>query len=404
MTQDQSYVPSIKILNNYARVLIKFALNSGAGVKPGEVVAINVPDIAKPLAKALQKITLEAGAHPMIRLLPTGFEADFYNLASPAQLEFFPTAYQRARTNLIDHTVSIIADPDPYELANIPPDKIFRALKSRKRLRDWLNDKENRGKFTWTAALWGVEAKANLVGLSLKDYWQQIINACFLDQEDPIKAWKEVATLQRKILTKLNNLEIDHLKVVGQDVNLVVKIGPERSWQGGSGRNIPSFEFFTSPDWRGVEGEITFNQPLYRYGNLIEDVSLVIKAGKVIKARAKKGQKFLDQMIKTKNADKIGEFSLTDRRLSRITHVMAETLYDENIGGPFGNTHLALGMAYQDCYKGDPSKLKKSDWKRLGYNDSAEHTDIVSTTDREVTAILSDGSELKLYHQGQFLI
>jgi len=53
-------------------------------------------------------------------------------------------------------------------------------------------------------------------------------------------------------------------------------------------------------------------------------------------------------MIATENADKVGEFSLTDARLSRISHFMAHTLYDENMGGPYGNTHIAVGLAYRD--------------------------------------------------------
>jgi aminopeptidase len=81
---------------------------------------------------------------------------------------------------------------------------------------------------------------------------------------------------------------------------------------------------------------------------------------------------------------------------------MADTLYDENVGGPFGNTHLALGNAYQDTYAGDPSTLTQEDWQRLGFNESAIHTDIVSTTDRTVTAILRDGSERVIYAAGQF--
>ena len=49
-------------------------------------------------------------------------------------------------------------------------------------------------------------------------------------------------------------------------------------------------------------------------------------------------------MIAQENADKVGEFSLTDKRHSRITKFMATTLFDENMGGEFGNTHIALGM------------------------------------------------------------
>lgn len=40
--------------------------------------------------------------------------------------------------------------------------------------------------------------------------------------------------------------------------------------------------------------------------------------------------------------------------------------------------------------------------ERLGYNTSAVHTDIVSTTDRTVTALLRDGSERVIYQDGHF--
>ena len=103
-------------------------------------------------------------------------------------------------------------------------------------------------------------------------------------------------------------------------------------------------------------------------------------------------------------ADKIGEYSLTDSRLSRIDKFMAETLYDENFGGMFGNTHLALGSAYKDSYPGDASSLTKEQWDALGYNDSVVHTDIISTKNREVTAWLPDGSTRVIYKDGHFLI
>ena len=401
---EQNYIPDQEILYKYAQVLVRFALNSGKGVQKGDVVQIAVPDVAKPLAKQLQKVVLEAGAHPMIRLLPTGFDADFFTYASDEQLQFFPKRVIKARTNLIDHSISIIAEPDPEELKSVDHRKIFLARDSKKLYRDWLTEKENKGQFTWTCALWGVQAKADMVGLSLKEYWQQIIQACFLDTEDPIAKWREVFALQKSFLKKLNNLSIESVHILGEDVDLKIKLGANRQWVGGSGRNIPSFECFTSPDWRGTEGWIRFNQPLYRYGNVIEGIELSFKKGLVVEAKAKKGEQVLKQMLKTKHADKLGEFSLTDNRLSRITHVMAETLFDENIGGPFGNTHVAIGMAYKEALRGDPSVPAKKDWKAWGFNDSAEHTDMVSTTNRTVVATLTDGSKVTIYKDGQFTL
>ena len=98
----------------------------------------------------------------------------------------------------------------------------------------------------------------------------------------------------------------------------------------------------------------------------------------------------LKEMIAQENADKVGEFSLTDKRHSRITKFMATTLFDENIGGEFGNTHIALGNAYKDTFTGDISKVSDEEWNEMGYNSCPKvHTDIVSTTNRTVTAILA---------------
>ena len=109
-------------------------------------------------------------------------------------------------------------------------------------------------------------------------------------------------------------------------------------------------------------------------------------------------------MIATKNANRIGEYSLTDKRHSRITKFMAETLFDENMGGPYGNTHLALGMSYRDTYAGDVSKLTTKQAEALGFNDSSVHTNIISTTRRTVTAHLKNGSKKVIYKDGKFVL
>ena len=44
----QNYQPPQKIIERYAQILVNFALNSGTGIKKGEVVRLVVPDVAKP--------------------------------------------------------------------------------------------------------------------------------------------------------------------------------------------------------------------------------------------------------------------------------------------------------------------------------------------------------------------
>jgi len=81
---------------------------------------------------------------------------------------------------------------------------------------------------------------------------------------------------------------------------------------------------------------------------------------------------------------------------------MANTLYDENYGGRFGNCHLAVGSSYADTYDGDPSELTREAKKKLGFNDSALHWDLVNTEKKTVTAYSNDGGRAVIYDNGMF--
>ncbi len=399
-----SYQPSEEILEKYADVMINFALNSGEGVKPGEVVQLRVPEVAKPFLVALRRAVLKAGAHPLVFFTPDDMAREFFELANEEQLTFFAEKYHKGTVDQIDHTVAILAETNKKELDGIDSKKIMASQKALKPYMDWRRQKESDGKYTWTLAMWGTQQMADEVGMSLEEYWEQIIEACYLREERPAEKWKELYETLYSYRDKLDALAIEKLHVEAENTDLWVKLGDNRKWLGGSGRNIPSFELFVSPDWRGTEGRIQFTEPLYRYGALIENAYLEFEDGRVVKATATKGEDLLNEMIAVENADKAGEFSLTDRRFSRITKFMGETLYDENVGGEFGNTHIAVGSAYRDSYTGDPAKVSEGEWAEMGYNNSVVHTDIVATSNRTVTAFLKDGSSLVIYKDGQFAI
>ncbi len=398
------YIPPKSLLVNYAHILVDFALGGGTGIKPNEVVYLQYDAPAEPLALAVYQRILEKGGHPIVKSNEVDFSKDFYQVANNAQLEFFPRKYMKSMVETIDHRVYLMADRDPLFLRKIDPAKIMKANKSKKLIKKWLFEKEDKGKLTWTIALYGTEGMAREAGLNLKEYWEQIIKGCYLDAADPIAKWQKISAELEETRAKLSALPINMLHLTALDTDLWIQMGEKRKWMAGGGCNIPSFEHFTSPDWRGTNGHIYFDQPLYRYGNSIKDIRLEFKNGRVIKAQAAQNEKLLREMIKQSNADKIGEYSLTDKRFSKITKFMAETLYDENFGGEWGNTHLAVGSSYHDCYTGEASKLKEADWKRLGFNDSAEHCDIISTGERVVEATLTNGVKKIIYKNGQFIL
>ena len=122
-----------------------------------------------------------------------------------------------------------------------------------------------------------------------------------------------------------------------------------------------------------------------------------------MKTEAKVGKDFVTKQLSMDGgADKIGKFSLTDKRFSRINKFMADTLFDENYGGRYGNCHIAVGASYSDTYDGNPAELTKEMKKKLGFNDSALHWDLVNTEKKTVDAYLTSGGKVRIYENGMF--
>ena len=396
------YSPEPHILENYADILINFALNDGTGIKKGDVVYLVSQLPGLPLARAAYRTIIRSGGQPIMQLQDDEFRLIQLQEGSDEQIGFFPDKYYRGLADNIDHYVRILAEKDPLFLKNADPRKVILSSRSTKPFRDWLDAKEDVGAFTWTLCLYGTDGAAREAGMTIEEYWQQIRLACFLDDENPLETWRNVYRQMNHVIDSLDALPIRKLHVEAKETDLWVSLGENRKWLGGRGRNIPSFEVFTSPDWRGVEGTVFFDLPLYRYGNTIRDIRLELREGRIVKATAAENEQLLREMIAQKNADKIGEFSLTDRRFSKINRFMANTLFDENFGGQFGNTHLAVGKAYHDACTCDLKTMTEDKFAALGYNDSPEHTDIIATGNRTVTAVLTDGSKKVIYKNGEF--
>ncbi|MBS3170684.1 aminopeptidase [Candidatus Woesearchaeota archaeon] len=398
------YQPSKQVLDKYADLLINFALNRGNGIKKGDVVLLQVPECAKPLLVALRRAVLKAGGHSIIQYIPDGMQREFYELANENQLKFFPGKQLKGLVDQIDYRVAIISDDDPKELMSINPTKIMARNKSFKPYKEWQLKKENESKYTWVLALYGTPGMAKEANLSLEAYWQEIIKACYLDKNNPVAEWRKIFKRNKEVMKKLNDMRIVKVHVEAPNTDLHVGIGENRVWASGSGMNIPSFEIFTSPNCKDINGHIQFTEPLYREGNLIKNVYLRFEKGVVVEAKASSGEKFLKEMIKVKNANRIGEFSMTDGRMSKITKFMAETLFDENVGGEQGNMHMAIGDSFQECYRYNTKKMKKKSLEKYGFNSSVIHTDIVATSKRKITATLKNGTKRVIYENGKFLL
>jgi len=392
-------------LERYSEVLL-WGLKTARSrpFKKGDVVLVRFNLDAVPLAEMLERRLLDMGMNPVRRLNPTPrMEKNFFQRANRNQLVFDPPG-EEALYRSLNGSIFLHAPASITHLSAIDPKKISRFTLSKKHLRDILDQREQAGSFGWTLCVLPTAELARHADLDEADYAKQIVKACFLNRRDPVAQWRTVFKNAAAIKGWLNGMDVKHYHVESANIDLEVTPGKQRQWIGISGHNIPSFELFLSPDWRGTRGTYYANQPSYRSGNLVRGVRLEFKKGVAVDVRADAGADFVKKQLKMdRGASRLGEFSLTDKRFSKIDRFMANTLFDENYGGRWGNCHVALGASYADTFSGDGKTLTKALKIRLGFNDSALHWDLVNTEKKRVVAHLQDGLRTTIYENGRFM-
>ena len=371
--------------------------------KKGDIVLVRFNQRAVKLAELVQIRLIDRGLHTMLRMLATDqMEYNFFSRADKEQLAFIAPGENEMVKNL-NGTIFLNAPESLTHLQTIDSRRITTAMIARKPLRDILTRREEQGLFGWTLCSLTTPQLARHARMSQKRYTEQIVKACYLNAKDAVSKWEEIFRNAREIKQWLNSMRITGYHVESASIDLRVGHGQQRRWIGISGHNIPSFELFISPDWRQTEGVFFANQPSYRNGNLVRDVRLEFKNGSVCAVEAKQGREFVQEQIgMDAGAARLGEFSLTDTRFSKIDRFMADTLFDENFGGSHGNCHIALGASYSDTFRGKPALLTKKFKQQLGFNDSALHWDLVNTEKKTVTAHLAGGRTQVIYENGRF--
>lgn len=391
-------------LDKYARVLLwGLAVSRKERMAPGTPVLVRYDPAAQPLAEAVFRAVLEDGFNPVTRTTMSAvMEADLYRLARFNQLRFVAPGEEELMRG-IGGGIYLLAPESLTHLCHVDPEDIAARQLALRPLRDILDRQEELGRFGWTLALYPTATLAAHAGQSLDDYAARVADACLLGFSEPEKEWRNIWQQVQEIKTWLTGLRIESLHVESAGVDLTVGLGAQRRWLGVTGHNIPSFEIYTSPDNHTAQGVFYADQPSFRSGNIVQGVRLEFKQGLCAKLTAEQGEGFAQRQIAMDaGARRVGEFSLTDRRFSRIDRFMAHTLFDENFGGAHGNCHIALGMSYSDTFDGDSAILNEELKREMGFNVSALHWDLVNTEDKRVTARLPGGGQRVIYENGQF--
>lgn len=395
-----------KQIENYADVMMWGLTTARTGrFKKGDIITVKYYNSALSLAEAVYVRLLERGFNPIMKRFGSDvMDKAFYTLANNKQLTFVGP-WEKSYYNSLNGSMFINAPTSLTNLKDVDPKKMAKAAVAMKFVRNIITKREAEGLFGWTLCTFPTDELAKQAKLTLNQYSNQIAKACYLNAKDPVQSWKDLFKEAVKIKKWINRItkETKHFHVESANTDMVITPGEKRRWMGVSGHNIPSFEIFTSPDWRGTRGTYHANMPSFRGGNYVEGVTLKFNKGRATKVTAKKGENYVQTTLKMdKGACQIGEFSLTDIRFSKINKFMADTLFDENFGGKQGNCHIAVGASYEDTYDGDPKDLIKEKKAELGFNDSALHWDLINGEKKVVTAHLKNGKTKVIYENGMF--
>jgi len=365
----------MKTINEkYAKLLARYSM----GIRKGDKVLICGSYLAESLVREVYKEAIIAGAYPEIKLSIPGTEKIFYEYACDDQLKYISPA-QKLYYNEYDCLLNIDSPFNLKELQNVDPTRKQAVSIARTELNKIFMERSAAGKFRWTLCVHPTNSGAQEAGMSLNEYEDFVYSACFLNDDDPVASWKQLAQRQQKVVDVLN--KTTHIEYKSEDVD--IKFTTQgRTWINSCGTfNMPCGEVFTTPVEDSVNGKVRFSYPGIFMGQEIEDITLEVKDGLVVKWDAKKGKALLDKVFEIEGARRFGEAAVgTNKGIDKFTRNM---LFDEKIGGTI---HMAVGAAYPETG---------------GRNESSIHWDLLADMKKD-SYIKADGQIV--YKNGEFVL
>lgn len=319
--------------------LAKLIVEYSVKVKPGERIAIQGTTLAEPLMLALQNEVLEAGGHPHLVAVFPEADAGMLRVANDDQLEYV-NPFLKMVVEDFEGFIQIASDGNTRRLTAVDPERQGRRAKAMgpvmKRYSERLNSRELRILIT----LFPTPALAQEAEMSLRELEDFVYATTFCDTPDPVKSWNQIHDDQQRLVDWLKGHR--EVELQGPNVDLKLSIEGREFLNADGSLNMPSGEIYTSPVEDSVQGWVRFSFPCIFRGMVVTGVELNFEDGKVVEAKAEKGQDFLQQMLAVdEGASYLGEFAIgTNKRIDRF---IGHMLFDEKMGDTI---HMALGNGF----------------------------------------------------------
>lgn len=402
-------------LIEYANLVVEIGVN----LQKGQNLMISCPVECAAFCRLVAEAAYKKGARDVIiRWQDDALDRLRYESADDAVFDEVPDWIKALYEEYTNPQTAklIIYSSDPENLRGVSPDRIQRqTIASGTALKKY-HDMQINCIFQWCVVSvptrrWAANVFTDVLAGAAEDkLWNAILSAVRVDGDGTaVGKWREhIARLHERV-ERLNGYHFSRLiykNSLGTD--LTVELPDKHVWLGGMentqggvpfAANMPTEEVFTLPVKTGVNGVVCSSMPLSLNGNLIMDIKLTLKDGRITDAAAREG---LDILTKQLDADEgaryLGEVALVpyNSAISEQGILYYNTLFDEN-----ASCHFAFGSAYPAFE--NMENMTQEEQIANGLNDSIVHVDfMVGTPDLSITGVTADGKSVPVFTEGNF--
>ncbi len=399
-------------------LLAEVAVNVGLGLKPGQELVMTASLDSVALARRITEHAYRAGASLVTAL---------FNDEESALLR-----YRHAPDASFDHAAKWLYDgmaaaftsgaarlaisgANPALLSNEDPDKVGRANRAVSQAYRPALNLITRHEINWTIVAGATPAWAAAVfpndapDAALAKLWEAIFTTSRIHTTDPVSAWRAHDAELQKRAAFMNEKRYYALHYRGPGTDFRLGLANDHEWLGGGTTagngvycipNMPTEEIFSAPHKDRADGAVTATKPLSHQGTMIEGIQVRFEKGRIVEARATRGQEVLDKLIDTdEGAHRLGEVALVPHSspIAQSGLVFFNTLFDENAA-----SHIALGQSYMSCLR-DGDKLSAEELAARGANDSLIHVDwMIGSAELDIDGITASGGVEPLMRGGEW--
>ncbi|HVZ83912.1 MAG TPA: aminopeptidase [Terracidiphilus sp.] len=395
------------------------AVRVGLGLQPGQELVMTASLDSVALARRITEHAYRAGAS-LVTTLYSDDEAALMRFRHAPDASFdhaakwlydgMGAAFKSGAARLA------IAGANPSLLSNEDPDKVGRANRAVSQAYRPALELITRHEINWTIVACATPAWAKTMfpddapDAALAKLWDAIFTTTRIDRDDPVSAWKTHDAGLQKRAAILNAKRYAALKYRGPGTDFTLGLADDHLWLGGGTTagngyycipNMPTEEVFTTPHKDRADGTVTATKPLSHQGTMIEGIRVRFEAGRIVEAKATRGQEVLEKLIDTdEGARRLGEVALVPHSspIAQSGVLFYNTLFDENAA-----SHIALGQAYSSCVR-EGDKLTPEQLAAKGANDSLIHVDwMIGSGELDIDGVTASGAAEPLMRKGEWV-